>query len=121
MLHGSQISINNLGVFDPAFIRVLFAKVEHDNSLVEINQKFTHDLKNYYAEDNYLNFHAHLTLARFPSDEAREQYKVHEAKIKDLLGGIKWKFEVSDLVLYGVDSTQEVEYHQKLKQVKVNV
>lgn len=119
IIQGSPITIGGLGVFDPEFVRVLYAKVEHDDSLIEINQQFRQDLSSFYAADNNMNFHAHLTLARLPNEEARQEFVDQQSAIQNLLGGIKWDFEVSELVLYGVDSTQEIEYHQKLISAQV--
>ncbi len=119
IVKGAEIGIKGWGVFDPDFVRVLFAKVEHNDSLFQLNQQFRQYLSEFYAEDNNLSFHAHVTLARLPNDEVREEFIANDIAIKELLYGINWNFKVSELVLYGVDSTQEIEYHQKLTTVKM--
>jgi 2'-5' RNA ligase len=119
ILKKSHIRVSGFGVFNPESVRVLYAKVEHDDSLIQVNQLFRHALKEFYTEDNNLGFHAHLTLARLPNDDAREQFKSQQSTINQMLSAINWSFPVTELVLYGVDSTQEVEHHQKLGIVKV--
>lgn len=114
IVRGSKVRVGRLGFFDPGFPRVLFAKVEHEDQLNQINQKFRQDLKMFYAEDNNMSFHAHVTLARLPNDEARQQFNTQETAIKELLAAVHWYFEISELVLYGVDSTQGIESHTKL-------
>lgn len=118
VIQSAPITIGGLGVFEPEFVRVLYAKVEHNNSLGEINRLFRQDLNEFYAEDNNIGFHAHLTLARLPNDAARKAFADQESAIKELLKSINWYYEVSELALYGADSAQETEYHQKLAVVK---
>jgi 2'-5' RNA ligase len=104
ILKKSHIRVSGFGVFNPESVRVLYAKVEHDDSLIQVNQLFRHALKEFYTEDN---------------NDAREQFKSQQSTINQMLSAINWSFPVTELVLYGVDSTQEVEHHQKLGIVKV--
>lgn len=113
LLRHEKINVGKLGVFDPHFPRVLYLQAQHSEKLTELNTIFREELTTYYAADNNLPFHAHMTIARIPSDQARDQFHHKHAEIEAVCD-VKWEFPITELVLYGVDSTRKPEYHERL-------
>lgn len=120
LLKGVEITIGGLGNFGSDDPRVLFLNVLYPNILKEFNQKVTQLLKKYYADDNALPFHPHMTAARIVTPEAKQSFKESLLKLKDRLDKINWTFPVTEVVLYGVDSTTHPEHHEKLITISTN-
>jgi 2'-5' RNA ligase len=118
-LKKTEITIGGLGVFDPGFPRVLYLNVTYPPVLEEVNTLFRKQLNSYYAADNNLPFHPHLTVARIPNDEARALYRQKERAVEELLKSVAWHFVIDQVVIYGVDSRLEPERQQKL--ITINV
>lgn len=114
MLKNSEITVGGLGSFGGDDPRVLFLNVLYPKVLKEFNQSVTQLLEKYYAEDNALPFHPHMTVARITAPEAKQSFKGSISKLKNRLDEINWTFPITEVVLYGVDSTKHPEHHAKI-------
>ena len=46
--------------------------------------------------------------------EAQQAFKAYQSNLKTLLDEVNWPFEITEVVLYGADSTKQPEYQEKL-------
>lgn len=120
LLKNTEITVGGLGSFGGDDPRVLFLNVLYPKVLKEFNQSVTQLLRNYYADDNALPFHPHMTTARIITPGAKQDVKESISKLKERLDKISWTFPVTEVVLYGVDSTTHPEHHEKIITISTN-
>lgn len=120
VLASASISIHELGVFNPEQPRVLYLQADCSPEVEQSNHIFRNVLHEYYAIDNNVPFHPHMTIARIPNNESRSEFHKNRMYIESLCNQINWKFPVTDIVIYGVDSTQDPESQQQLFSFKVS-
>lgn len=119
MVKGMQLQIGGFGYFRGDEPRVVFLDVKYPKALREFNESLTKSLSVYSATDNNLPFHPHITVAWVGDQEAQKVFKTHQPELQVLLDKIDWTFEITEIVLYGVDSTRQPEYQEKLIQMSV--
>jgi len=119
ILKGAKLKVGGLGFFGEDKPRVLFLDVQYPKQLKEFNKVLSKSLSNYYASDNDLPFHPHVSLAWVGDPEAQIAFKASLSELKSRLKEINWTFDITELVLYGVDSSQNPEYHKKLISIAV--
>lgn len=114
ILRGVRLQIGGFGYFREGNPRVLFLKVKYPKALKEFNEALAKSLSAYSAPDNNLPFHPHVTVAWVGDPEAQKVFKTHLSELQALLDKIDWNFKVTEVILYGADSTKQPEYHEKL-------
>lgn len=119
ILKGAQLQIGGFGYFREDNPRVLFLDVKYPKALKEFNEALTKSLSVYSATDNKLQFHPHVTVAWVGDPEAQKVFKTHQPELQALLDKNDWTFEITEIVLYGADSTKQPEYQEKLISLEV--
>ncbi len=114
ILKGVQLKIGGFGYFRGDDPKVLFLDVQYPKALQEFNEMITKSLSVYSAIDQSLPFHPHVTVAWVGDPEAQKVFKSHQLNLKALLDEVSWEFEITEVVLYGADSTKKPEYQEKL-------
>lgn len=120
MLKGIKLKVGGCGYFGEDKPRILFLDVQYPPKLQEYNKVISKSLSIYYTPDNDLPFHPHVTVAWVGDSEAQKVFKTHQPELKILLDEIDWTFEITEVVLYGADSTKQPEYQEKLISIAVN-
>ncbi|MDO8573300.1 MAG: RNA 2',3'-cyclic phosphodiesterase [Candidatus Daviesbacteria bacterium] len=114
ILKGAKLKVGGLGYFGKDKPRVLFLDVQYPKQLKEFNKILSKSLSHYYASDNDLPFHPHVSLAWVGDPEAQKAFKASQLELNSRLEKVNWTFDITEVVLYGVDSTKKPEYHEKL-------
>lgn len=113
-LKGAELTIGGFGYFGENHPRILFLDVRYPKSLQEFNKTITKSLSIYSATHNNLPFYPHMTVAWVGDPKAQQAFKAHQPNIKSILDKINWPLKITEVVLYGVDSTKQPEYQKKL-------
>lgn len=114
ILKGAQLKIGGFGYFRGDDPRVLFINVQYPSQLLEFNKELSKSLSVYCAADNNLPFYPHVTVAWVGDPKAQQVFKAYQSKLKVLLDKVNWSFEITEVTLYGADSTKKPEYQEKL-------
>ncbi len=118
MVASAHVTVGGLGVFGGDIPSVLFLNADCSPEVAHANQQYTDLFDSYYARDNKLSFHPHMTIAKLPDEAAQTVFKQNRSKIEELCA-VNWHFPVTEIVMFGVDSTQDPEIHQKLYVAKL--
>lgn len=104
-LKGKMIKIHGLGVFTPESPKSLYLDVEHTKAMEEMNQSFEEVLKNFSGPSNDYIFVPHLTFGKVDEIDP-EVWPKYQRALKKLANAITWEFPITELTIYGADSTQ---------------
>lgn len=116
-----KIQISGFGCFFEENPKVLFLDVVYPMALTDFNKEISKLLRKYNASDNKLTSHPHMTIGRIKNKQAKESFKINEKNLKSRLNIINWDFQVKEIILYGVDSTESPERQEKLVTIPVKV
>lgn len=119
VLNGLDLKIGNLGFFRPGNPRVLFLDVKYPLILNNFNDILAQNLVSFFTDDNNLPFHPHMTVARMRTESAQNIFAKKKPILEKIMSRVSWNFPVTELVLYGVDSTKKPEHQEKLMSIKV--
>ncbi len=119
ILKGAKLKVGGFGYFGEDKPRILFVDVQYPPQLQEFNKEISKSLSIYSAHDNSLPFHPHVTVAWVGDPEAQEAFKASLSELNSKFKEANWTFDVTEVVLYGVDSTKKPEYHEKLISIAV--
>ncbi len=119
ILKGAKLKVGGFGHFGEDKPRVLFVDVRYPPQLQEFNNVISKSLSIYTAADNDLPFHPHVTVALVGDPKAQIAFKASLMELTSRLKKANWTFDITELILYGVDSTKKPEYHEKLVTIAV--
>lgn len=119
ILKRAKLKVGGFGHFGEDKPRILFVDVQSPPQLQEFEKALSKSLSIYSAPDNNLPFHPHVTLAWVGNPEAQETFKASQLELNSKLKKTNWTFDITEVVLYGVDSTKKPEYHEKLISIAV--
>lgn len=119
ILKGAKLKVGGFGHFGEDKPRILFVDVQYPPQLQEFNKVISKSLSIYSAYDNSLPFHPHVTVAWVGDPKAQEAFKTSLLELNSKLKKVNWTFDITEVVLYGVDTTKKPEYHEKLISVVV--
>lgn len=108
------LEVRGLNYFTKDDPNVLFLDVVYPEALVDTRNKIAEALLPYHTSDKIFSFHPHLTVGRIKNTQAQKSFKVNEDRLTVKLNAIQWKFTITEIVLYGVDSTISPEHQEKL-------
>ncbi len=114
LLRQTSLTVSGLGYFTDHQPRVLFLKVEHPENLAHYNSLLQEQLKNIRTDSRSNRFHPHLTFGRIKTDDIREKFIQKKGQFEILCHHIQWQFEITEIVLYGVDLDQPNPHQEKL-------
>ncbi len=114
ILKGAKLKVGSFGYFGEDKPRILFVDVQYPPELQKFNKVISKSLSIYSAYDNNLPFHPHLTVAWVGDPEAQTAFQASKAELTSRLKKVSWTFDITEIVLYGVDTTKKPEYHEKL-------
>ncbi|MBU1031831.1 RNA 2',3'-cyclic phosphodiesterase [Patescibacteria group bacterium] len=114
LLKGAEIKVGGFGYFGEDMPKVLFLDVQYPPQLQEFNKVITKSLSVHSTTDNNLPFHPHVTVAWVGDPKAQEAFQASRLELSSRLKKVNWIFDITELILYGVDSTKKPEYHEKL-------
>lgn len=114
-----KIRIRGFGCFTEENPKVLFLDVAYPVALTDFNKEMSKLLRRYSASNNKLTFYPHMTVGRIKNKQAKESFKKNERDLKSRLNIVNWDFQVKEIILYGVDSTESPELHEKLVTIPV--
>ncbi len=115
MLHGVQIKVSGFDFFRPGNPKTLFLDVEQSPILKKFHEALNKDLVRYSAEDNLWPFHLHMSVARIND---WPEFDIGEIKLK--LTKVRWTFDLTEVAIFGVDSTKRPQYQEKLVSISLN-
>lgn len=119
MLKSVELTVGGFGYFREDNPRVIFLNVQYPEALKEFNDVIIENLSAYKTPDNNLPFHPHMTVARLRTHRAQQSFKISKPKLALRLNEAGWTFPVTEVVLYGVDSTQNPQHQAKLIPIPV--
>lgn len=119
ILKNVKLKIGGFGYFREAKPRVVFLAVEYPKKLQDFNKTLTKSLSVHSATYNNLPFHPHVTVSWVGDLEAQRVFKTHQPELESLLNKINWTFEITEVVIYGADSTKQPEYQKKIISLEV--
>ncbi len=114
LLKGIELNISGLGYFGGNKPKIIFLDVQYPAQLREFNKITSKSLSVNSANGNNLPFHPHVTLAWVGDPKAQQLFKIFKPDLKSRLEKVDWTFDITEVVLYGVDSTKQPEYQEKL-------
>ena len=92
LIKGIKLYIEGLGFFNEDDPFVFYLDVKHSSNLNNFVEVF--------ERKDDLPFHAHMTVARMNSREAKKTFEENKDNLRALLDKINWQFEVDKLDLY---------------------
>ena len=109
-----NLSVGGLGTFKKEGYEVLFLNVDYSPELVDLHNNLTRKLLEFLPTDLFLNqntqlFHPHMTVGGLTDSD--NQLK---GLITSKMSEINWAFPVTEIAIFGADSTQTPEYQEKL-------
>lgn len=107
-LKGLELEIGGWDFFRPGNPKVLFLSVKYPAQLTKINQLLSRELTDFSAEENKLEFHPHLTIGQISKPE---NFSIDE--INNKLPRILWSFPITEVAVFGADSTQHPEFQSR--------
>lgn len=119
ILKGAKLKVGGFGYFGENKPRILFVDVQYPPELQELNKLLSKRLSAYSSADNKLPFHPHLTLAWVGDPKAQEAFKASQLELSSRLKEVNWTFDINEVVLYGVNTSQKPEYHERIKTITV--
>jgi len=119
VLKETKLKVGGFGYFGEDKPRILFLDVQYPSKLKEFNEVISKSLSTYSAYDNNLPFHPHVTVAWVGDPDAQVAFNACKAELTPCLKKVNWTFEITEVVLYGVDTSQKPEYHEKLITIAV--
>jgi len=114
ILKGIKLTVGGFGYFGEDKPRILFVDVQYPTQLQEFNKVLSKNLSIYSAADNDLPFHPHVTVAWVGDPKAQNAFKASLLELNSSLKEANWTFDITEVVLYGVDTTKKPEYHERL-------
>lgn len=121
ILKNLVLVVNNFDYFSKKDSRdsILFLNIVYPSAFVDFNLGITNKLSKYYSADNNLSFHPHMTVARIKGINNILSMKHYISNIKCNIDKINWEFPITEIVLYGVDSTKKPQHQEKLIHIPV--
>ena len=98
---------------------IVFLNIVYPRELVDFNREITDKLSQYYSTDNNLPFHPHMTIARVNGLKNESSLKNYISHIGHKISKIHWEFPLTEVILYGVDSTKKPEHQEKLIHIPI--
>lgn len=93
---------------------IVFLDIVYPSAFANFNQVLKGKLDQYYSADNNLPFHPHMTLARVKGLKNGSSLKNSVSRIESKISNTNWEFSITEIVLYGVDSTKKPQHQEKL-------
>lgn len=119
ILKGVDLKISNLDFFSLGNPRTVFLNVKYPPILSDFNEIIAQKLAGFSTNESNLPFHPHMTVAGIRTEEAQSAFARKKPILAKTMSKISWNFPVTELVLYGADSTKQPEYQEKLISIKV--
>lgn len=116
----SVVTIGKFGIFGGENPKTIFLDTTCPESLIPFRKTISKILVKNSAQDNFMPFYPHMTVAKLKAEKYKEEFINLQPKLKELLDNVSWTFPITELVLYGADSTQSPEYQEKLALVPIN-
>lgn len=120
ILANSHVVVGELGVFGGENLKTIFLDTQCPEKLKQFREKISKIFVKNAAQDNFMPFYPHMTVASVRKRISKEEFANTQIKLKELLNAISWKFPITELAIYGVDSTQSPEYQKKLAVIPIN-
>jgi len=115
LLQGAQLTVGGFDYFNENdHPSVIFLKVQYPEALRDFYQAVAGVLVKYCDVDRNLSFHPHLTVARLRSSQAQQSFGQSVASLKSRLDEASWTFAITEVVLYGIDPTEQPRRQKKL-------
>lgn len=118
-LVNSVVTVGKFDFFGGENPKTIFLDTKCPESLIPFRKTISKLLVNNSAQDNSMPFYPHMTIAKLKAENYKEEFISLQPKLKELLDCISWTFPITELVLYGADSTQSPEYQEKLAIIPV--
>lgn len=114
LVKGFNLNVRGMGLFGEELPRVLFLPVDYPAKLADFNKLLSRNLTKFMTEDNNLPFHPHMTVARFKTAQAQSIWEKVKESVEQEMKKIHWQFPITEVAIYGVDSTKNPQYQEKL-------
>lgn len=119
-LVNSVVTVGKFGVFGGENPKTIFLDTKCPESLTPFRKIISKILDKNSAQDNFMPFYPHMTVATVKEENYKEEFINLQPKLKELLDCISWTFPITELALYGANSTQSPEYQEKLAVIPIN-
>lgn len=116
---GANLKVGGLGFFSIGNPKVLFLDIGYPHVLADFNKVISKEFSDLFAEEDNLEFRPHMTVARMRNEAAQASFVSNKIKLEERLSQASWDFPVTELVIYGVDSTKRPEYQEKIVTIPV--
>lgn len=116
ILKNNVLVVNGFDYFtkEDARVGIVFLDIAYPPVFVDFNRVLTDKLSQYYSADNNLSFHPHMTVARVSGIKNESGFKNYVLDLEHKIGKIYWEFPITEVILYGVDSSKHPQYQKKL-------
>lgn len=119
ILNKVALTIGGFDYFTKDNPKVLFLEIKYPKALINYRNKISRFLEKYSASDNNLPFHPHMTVGRIKSIQGQQSFNKNRNEILAILEKIHWEFKISEIILYGADSTKSPEHQEKLLTIPI--
>ena len=119
-LVNSVVTVGKFGFFGGENPKTIFLDTKCPESLIRFRKTISKFLVKNSAQDNFMPFYPHMTVAKVKNENYIEEFINLQPKLKELLDCISWKFPITELALYGANSTQSPEYQEKLAVIPIS-
>jgi len=119
-LVNSSVTVGKFGFFGGENPKTLFLDTICPENLIPFRKTISRILDKNSAQDNFMPFDPHMTVAKVKNENYKEEFINLQPKLKELLDCISWTFPITELALYGANSTQSPEYQEKLAAIPIN-
>ena len=119
LLKEVNLEIGDMNTFGGDKPRVLFLPVVFPDALKEFNKVLSRKLQKFITFNDKLPFYPHMTVARF-TERSQATWEKNKMAMEQELKKIKWQFSVTEVIIYGVDSTKTPQYQEKLITIPIS-
>lgn len=99
---------------------VIFLNVQYPQALRDFYEAVTEVLAKYCDVNSNLPFHPHLTVVNLKSPQAQQSFAGSLSSLQPRLDEVNWEFKITEVVLYGIDPTEQPRHQKKLMVIDVS-
>lgn len=118
-LRGVKIHVHGVDTFGGARPKVVFLRAEASDGLLEFRADLLRRLVRWHVQENNLPYQPHLTLARARDRRAQRSLRKTLPLIIQRFAQVAWKFPITEVAIYGVDSTKNPQHQEKIISLKI--
>ncbi len=119
LLKEEEAHVQNFDYFNKSKPKTVFLQVDKKEAFSLFNNKMREKLKEFSAVDNNYPFHPHMTIGNLIDNIEEEKCKSILNAISKQCENINWRYALTEINIYRVDSSQTPQYQEIINSIKM--